>query len=185
MKNIILVLGKKLDPGAVITPVYKKRLDRAVELCRQTTSLVISRGDVNKTGTTEAEAGKKYLSENFGLENILPEEKALDTIGNCAFTKDIFIEKQEYSPIIVTSGYHMPRVMQIFSHIYGPDLNPVYLSSDSCMDDDELKKNLKIEEEKALATLKFFEEIGAEPGDHETVIRYLESNEGVFLRDYS
>lgn len=74
----------------------------------------------------ECVASADYLVKHgISPRKILLERTSFDTIGNAYFTRVLFAEPMNFHRLLViTSDFHMPRVMAIFNWVYG--LKPVF-----------------------------------------------------------
>jgi uncharacterized SAM-binding protein YcdF (DUF218 family) len=60
----------------------------------------------------------RALKQGVKQEDIILEDRALNTYQNALFSKEIMIENGYQSAIIVSSSYHMRRVKLVFERVY-------------------------------------------------------------------
>lgn len=118
----ILILGNKLEPFG-ISSTLKARLDMAVELSEHlSVPIIVSGGNSEENGISEACKMREYLI-NQGVQNdILLEEKALDTRQNFLYAEEIVGTESEL--VVITSELHLFRAKMLardmgFQHVYG------------------------------------------------------------------
>ena len=120
--DIVVVLSGGSNPNDILKtyPDAFKRLTYGIILAKQNNlPLIFTGGGIQKP--TEASNAKKDIelfekTFNFKLKTYY-ENKALDTVENAKFTKEL-IKKENLSNKIylVTSAYHMKRSLIIFKH---------------------------------------------------------------------
>jgi uncharacterized SAM-binding protein YcdF (DUF218 family) len=114
-------------PGAIVVEdrpslVLKHRMDGAVPYLRANPGAVVIVSGAKGGGETysEAEVMKRYLvGEGIQGDRIVKEEKAMDTVGNIAYSKEIIDGyKLDHTPkvMIVTNDYHMFRALLLAKH---------------------------------------------------------------------
>ena len=120
--NIIVVLSGGSNPNDILknSPDAFKRLTYGIMLAKQNNIPLLFTGGGRKK-PNEADNAKKDIelfekTFNFKLKTYY-ENKALDTVENAKFTKEL-IKKENLSNKIylVTSAYHMKRSIIIFKH---------------------------------------------------------------------
>jgi len=186
----IVVLGRRLGDGGEVTELFRRRLEKAVEVYREkkregrASRIVVTGGDLGRKGLSEARAGDRFLRERGGVppEDIVVEEKACDTIGNAVYTKLILLESGCRRPIVVSSCYHIPRASYVFSHVLGPEFEPSYVSASTGLDPGAYHRHWHSESVKMVKAVEFFDAMDAPPGDHEKVFEYLRRN-GMLVED--
>ncbi len=177
----IIVLGRRITQKLCAKHIFAHRLQKAAEVYGELSGrrrLIVSGGDVGRSGITEAQAGADYLVEEFGIPraDILREEQALDTVSNAVFAKLLLLQSGCQKPIIISSCYHIPRVSFIFSHILGPDFEPTFISAQTGLDNEDYTRHWRSESEKLVEATKFFGRLDTPPGAHESVHEYLLAN---------
>lgn len=136
----------------------KRRLDKAYEfLDAGEVAYIITTGkyskrvgiDFNVAGPkTEAEVGKKYLEEKFGIgeDRILYENQSFDTIGNAWFAKKTCLEPFNItSCTIITSDYHIERSEIVFRWVLGPKYAVEFVPVESKLSDVERERRNRLE----------------------------------------
>jgi uncharacterized SAM-binding protein YcdF (DUF218 family) len=177
----LVVLGRRLDAEGRCGALFRHRLAVAAMLHRRAkgeargAKIIITGGDLGRTGVTEARAGADHLALAFGLpaEDLILEEKALDTVSNAVHAKAILLAAMNLEPTIITSGYHLPRASYIFSHVLGPAFVPTYVAAPTGLDEEDYRRHWHSESEKMVEAVRFFDAIDAAPGDHEKVFAHL------------
>jgi uncharacterized SAM-binding protein YcdF (DUF218 family) len=120
--DVLVVLGGGLKEYARdlsgLGALSEDSLERVVMAARCYRQLklpiIVSGGSLSNNRVPEAPVMKRFLSELGVPEDmVMLETKSRDTFENIAFLKDILKEKGFSSPIIITSAYHMKRVMTI------------------------------------------------------------------------
>ena len=114
--DFIIVHGAGLLNGERVTPLLKRRIDKAVQAFYQSKNphirLIASGGQGSDEKISEAQAIYNYLVENTDVpkEAILLEEKSTTTYENLLFSKEIgeqLIENPRF--LFVTNDYHVFR----------------------------------------------------------------------------
>jgi len=178
----ILVLGKRLNPDGSITEIYRQRLDKAAERFHHNIShrlesrLIISGGHVNGSLKTEACAGYEYICRtNPEISGrVILEELSLDTLGNAAYTKQIFLADGVTVAELVTSRYHLLRAYYDFTYIFGDGFKIMPFGAAGLALEESI--HFRTEAEKFVRTALFFKEYEIEKGEHEKVMPYLTAN---------
>ena len=119
--DYIIILGCAIRKDGTPTPILRGRIDRAIEFERKQFEItgkhavfVPSGGQGSDEVVSEAECMKQYLiSQGIPEEQILPEDKSVNTYQNMLFSKHL-IEKQAESLDDVniafsTTNYHVFR----------------------------------------------------------------------------
>lgn len=120
--DYILVLGNKLE-SSEISSTLKGRLDKAVELSGQLdVPIIVSGGNSEGNDLSEACVMGRYLISRGVQNDILLEEKALDTRQNFLYAAELAGTESEL--IIITSELHLFRAKMLardigFRHVYG------------------------------------------------------------------
>ena len=114
--DFIIVHGAGLLNGERVTPLLKRRIDKAVQAFYQSKNphirLIASGGQGSDEKISEAQAIYNYLVENTDVpkEAILLEEKSTTTYENLLFSKELgeqFVENPRF--LFVTNDYHVFR----------------------------------------------------------------------------
>ncbi|WP_314679670.1 YdcF family protein [uncultured Granulicatella sp.] len=114
--DFIIIHGAGLLNGERVTPLLKRRIDKAVKAFHQSKNpyiqLIASGGQGRDEKISEAQAIYNYLVENTDVpkEAILLEEKSTTTYENLLFSKEIgeqLVEKPRF--LFVTNDYHVFR----------------------------------------------------------------------------
>ncbi len=124
--NIIIVLGGPLTTNAEPGIWLKSRLDKTIELYRllQPTYIIVSGGDPNNIGTTEAFVMKEYLIQsNIPGEIIFTETFSSNTYENAIYSYEMIkhLSNHPNHPIqiyTITSDFHIERSKIIFETIF-------------------------------------------------------------------
>lgn len=118
-------MAEKADAIAVLSaaqyagkpsPVYKARLDKAIELFKlEMAPAIITTGGVSSGGEiSEGAVGKKYLISNgIPANNIISDEKSLTTNENIKEIAFIALDNNFKKIIVVSDPFHMYRAMLI------------------------------------------------------------------------
>merc|ERR1712137_645841 len=120
MGTFILVLGQSLLSGGVVPSTLQARIRAAVALHIDLSRavLIVSGGDTNNTGRTEAQAMQELLlgSNCVKASDIRLEQSALNTIENVQNTISIIRSEGGSDSCclhVVTSSFHLPRALYI------------------------------------------------------------------------
>ena len=114
--DFIIIHGAGLLNGERVTPLLKRRIDKAVQAFYQSKNphirLIASGGQGSDEKISEAQAIYNYLVENTDVpkEAILLEEKSTTTYENLLFSKELgeqFVENPRF--LFVTNDYHVFR----------------------------------------------------------------------------
>ncbi len=121
-RDIAVVLGAAVWNKNEPSPIFKGRIDRALEL-----HTLYNVDKIQLTGgsapgeITESEAALRYLDQNgVSLQNIFYEVETTTTSEQIRFIKDELVDKKKYKRIlIITDHFHLRRVMEIcnFFHV--------------------------------------------------------------------
>ena len=120
--DYILILGSKLEKDE-LSDTLKSRLDKAIELSEYSKApIIVSGGNEVQNTPSEASVMRAYLIKQGVENNILAEEKALDTRQNFMYTAELVDTESEL--LIITSEIHLFRARMLaqnvgFQHIYG------------------------------------------------------------------
>jgi uncharacterized SAM-binding protein YcdF (DUF218 family) len=121
--NIIIVLGGPLTVKKTPDIWLKSRLDKLIEIypILQPNYIIVSGGDPNNIGITEAFVMKEYLVKAKIPKNIiLLEISASNTYENATYSYKIIKNrlKENIKIHIITSDFHIQRSKIIFEHIF-------------------------------------------------------------------
>ena len=114
--DFIIIHGAGLLDGERVTPLLKKRIDKAVQAFQQSKNphiqLIASGGQGSDEKISEAQAMYNYLVKNTDVskEAIILEEKSTTTYENLLFSKEIgeqLVENPRF--LFVTNDYHVFR----------------------------------------------------------------------------
>ncbi len=102
--------SENLEPGTL------ERASAAFLLYKKTGLPLLVSGGAPFSSRSEASAAAAYLMElGVPKDRIIAEEASRDTFENAAFTRRICIEKGYKNIILLTSAYHMPRSVFLFT----------------------------------------------------------------------
>lgn len=132
--NAIILLGAGLEKiGDRIEPPFHSfsRIYEAANLyneCVDTQkqcTIIVSGGDTQKLGDTEAAVYKKYLTSiDINADNIITEPNSLNTWQNAQFTSAILSKGDFDNSVLVSSGLHIKRSQLYFEH-FGVRATPI------------------------------------------------------------
>ncbi|MEW6746625.1 MAG: YdcF family protein [Planctomycetota bacterium] len=177
----VIVLGRRLEEDGRVSGIFRHRLDQAAAVFRaevrqgRAARLVVSGGDLGRRGITEARAGANYLQVEHGLagENVVLEERALDTVSNAIYCKLLCRARGCTKLLVVSSCYHTPRVAYIFSHVFGPQFELAYVSAPTGLEASDYARHWHSESRKIIEAVQIIDRLGAGPGEHEGLFAYL------------
>lgn len=124
--DVAIVLGAAISDGEV-SPVYRERINHAITLYEEGTVdfIILTGGFGEGSYKSDSQVAKEYaLSQGIPEEKILIEEKSTITEENLEFSKEIMVEKNLGTAIIVSDPLHMKRAM-----LMAKDYNITALSS--------------------------------------------------------
>ena len=117
-KDFVIVLGAKLREDGTLTPLLKGRVDRAIKFAKDQKEntgkniiFIPSGGQGTDDVISESEAMKNYLLSNgISQENIILENKSVNTAQNIKFSKNKIDKVNKNGKIIFsTTNYHVFR----------------------------------------------------------------------------
>lgn len=112
--DYIVVLGSKLDETG-ISETLRERLEKAIDIGREiSVPIVVSGGNTRINSCQEADIMKEYLIDRGVKNEILVEDKALDTRHNFIYTAEMIGKDAQI--VIVTSDIHMFRAKMLARH---------------------------------------------------------------------
>lgn len=143
--DAIVVLGGGVHPEGTLPPVARARVERAVELFENGVApRIILTGrcglSAPEPAVTEAAAMAAYAAE-FGVPRgaLFLEDDAKDTLGNAYFTRERFLEPNDWTSIrVVTSDFHLSRAAWCFRKMLGPGYDVSFVSAPSGLSPREL-----------------------------------------------
>lgn len=100
-------------------------------LYRPGLKLILSTGVTVKGIPSEAEAMKRYLQRKFNVsdEDIILEEKSIDTAGNAEEVAKILRQKNFRNVGLLTVGYHKDNAVKLFNN-FGVQIKKAFASED-------------------------------------------------------
>lgn len=114
--DYIIILGAGLIKDK-ITPLLKSRIDLGIKEYNRiksngkTPKIIVSGGQGNDEKISEGEAMGKYLLEqNIPQEDIIVENKSLNTYQNLLYSKQLMLD-QNASNLIITNKFHLFRAL--------------------------------------------------------------------------
>ena len=111
--DVAIVLGAAVWDGEV-SPVYRERINHAITLYEEgfVDFIILTGGFGEDSYKSDSQIAKEYaLSQGVPEEIILTEEKSTITEENLEFSKEIMVEKNLRTAIIVSDPLHMKRSM--------------------------------------------------------------------------
>lgn len=124
--DVVIVLGAAISDGEV-SPVYRERINHAITLYEEGTVdfIILTGGFGEGSYKSDSQVAKEYaLSQGVPEEKILIEEKSTITEENLEFSKEIMVDNNLETAIIVSDPLHMKRAM-----LMAKDYNITALSS--------------------------------------------------------
>ena len=124
--DVAIVLGAAISDGEV-SPVYRERINHAITLYEEGTVdyIILTGGFGDGSFKSDSQVAKEYaLSQGIPEESILIEEKSTITEENLEFSKEIMVDNNLETAIIVSDPLHMKRAM-----LMAKDYNITALSS--------------------------------------------------------
>lgn len=117
MKEIVIILGKRLNDDGSMLPELVRRLDKGLAYAKENgLSVIMTGGVANKAaGVSEASKMRDYaVSVGFPSDKIILEEKSGTTKENAKFC----------APIVKALGVERIVLCSSPSHIFRPYCNP-------------------------------------------------------------
>ncbi len=111
--DVAIVLGAAIWDGEV-SPVYRERINHAITLYEDgfVDCIILTGGFGEGSYKSDSQVAKEYaLSQGIPEERILIEEKSTITEENLEFSKEIMVENNLETAIIVSDPLHMKRSM--------------------------------------------------------------------------
>ncbi len=109
--DVIVVLGNKIENNGEPSLRLQARLEKAVQLYqkRYSSNIIVS-GGIDNNGYDEAAIMRNYLrAKNIPEENIIPDNKGIDTFTSAKNTAEIMSSHHWTSVIIVSQFFHITR----------------------------------------------------------------------------
>lgn len=117
--NYAIVLGAKVNPGAVPSKSLKNRLDAAANYAKQypNVQLIVSGGQGDDEDEAEAIVMRDYLLEQ-GIEKhrIIVEKESTSTYENIKFSSK-FIPQNQEKITLITNDFHLARAQMIAKNL--------------------------------------------------------------------
>ena len=111
--------SERLAPGTL------ERAAAAYKLHKKTGLPLLVSGGAPFSDEPEAEAAAAFLRElGVPAKMILTETRSRDTLENAAYSAAICREKGFKKPLLLTSAYHMPRAMLLFTKAGAGEITP-------------------------------------------------------------
>lgn len=110
--DVIVVLGRELEPGDRPSEIYRARLEHGAELLRRglARTILVSGGLTGTARRTEAEVGRRVLVERGVPESaILVEERSRFTLENLFNARRALAERGLARVILVSDPLHLAR----------------------------------------------------------------------------
>lgn len=147
-----IVLGYILKKNNKIHPILKKRLDLFIKLYKKGDKVILCGGNAAKTIHTEAYMMSKYIQEktNINKQDIILENKSLDTNENIIFLMKILIKNKINNVTLITSSWHMKRVREIVNYFNERNIKFLYRSSRILYPENKDEKNIAKDEIKKM-----------------------------------
>ena len=119
--DALIVLGYKCMNNEIHS-ILKDRLDAALDLyCLKSFQYIILSGGATGSETPEARLMEAYLlDKGVSKDRIILEEKATDTLENLYYSKQIIRKKGLEKCTVVSSSFHLHRVIRISRKIGFP-----------------------------------------------------------------
>lgn len=167
MSDAIIVLGRGISQGGVLSPDSISRVEKAVELySRGVAPKIIMSGSYSyhldtPPPQTEAHAMKEIaIAYGVPKKDILEETKSKDTIGNVYFTKKLICEPNNWHDLtVIASDEHIARCRYLFEKIYGPSYVVDFVESKRVLSDQEYEVELQHEEKSLEITKQWLDSI--------------------------
>ena len=125
--DAVIVLGTSSYKDGKINPCLVSRVEGGIQLYNDgiVDMLIFSGGTEEQPPfANEAEIMEKIARDRFVLpEKIILENKATSTYENLLYTKDLLLDKDLDSVMIVTEGFHMPRAVATAKKVFGEEID--------------------------------------------------------------
>jgi len=172
----IVVLSNRINLDGTLQEDVRARMDKAIQIYNlgdvETLTASGNHDPKDKDAIcNHAEAMRRYaITQGVLPEKILKEDTSLETVGQAYFTKvNLALPRNWEKLVVVSSDYHLPRVIRIFDLIFGPQFLMLYANSQTALSQDPEAIS---KERRSLET--FLGHFGSvTPGDHDQVKRIL------------
>jgi len=124
----VIVLANLMDRQGNLNHETRARVSRAAQTIKEgVAALLVLCGWAYRhdSDICIADAMKRYAMEELQIPNsaIITEPASRDTVGDAVFTKRNLVAPLGWRQVLlVTSDYHLPRALAIFSFVYGPGI---------------------------------------------------------------
>lgn len=121
--NTIIVLGARVEKDGTPTPILERRLDLAMLLYDQGYApfIIVAGAQGVDEPITEALSMKNYLvAKGVPEADILLEDRSFNTIQSLTNAKTIMEEKGMETALVVSSDYHLWRILSMCKDIQLP-----------------------------------------------------------------
>ncbi|WP_242822290.1 YdcF family protein [Mogibacterium sp. CM50] len=114
--DFIIIHGAGLKNGESVTPLLKKRIDKAIDAFRQSSNpgikIIASGGRGSDEKISEAQAIANYIAEetDVPMDKVILEDKSTTTYENLLFSKKLgeaLVDSPRF--LFVTNNYHVYR----------------------------------------------------------------------------
>ena len=155
--QVMVILGCQVKPWGP-SVLLQDRLDKALDYLKDHPDLtiVVSGGQGPDEPVSEARCMYDYLTEH-GVDGaqILMEDQSHNTVENLRYTMDLLAEAgydTTADMVVVSNGFHLPRVRMLWSRVCGGDYNLSTLAAPSS----HVPSRLKMYIREPLALVKSF-----------------------------
>ena len=114
--DIIVILGNKVELNGTPSLRLQSRLDKGYELYMDGFApLILVSGGIGKEGYNEANVMKNYLIDRgISGDVIMTDSNGIDSFNTALNTKQILIERNFNSVLVVSNYYHISRTKLAF-----------------------------------------------------------------------
>lgn len=147
--DAVIVLANLMDTSGILNLESAARAEKSVEVFNQLQAgTLVTCGWAYRADSdiTIADALKSHIVSRYGIpsERIIAEKRSRDTVGDAYFTKALLALTNRWKNItVVTSNYHVERVKEIFSFIYGADFYIAVVGAEVPQDESILSNERK------------------------------------------
>ena len=126
-----VIFGYKLNKNNNIHQILKNRLDFFIKKYKKGDKVILSGGNTNKNTHTEAYIMSKYIRKHIDISknDILLENKSLNTIQNIFFTFKLFKRININKLTVISSIWHLNRIKKIIDYVSERSFNITLLGS--------------------------------------------------------
>ncbi|MGD1892587.1 MAG: YdcF family protein [Cyclobacteriaceae bacterium] len=155
-KTVLVVLGSPNSPSGEISDISKSRLNYCPKNFNTGQGILLTGGwgpHFNTSEKPHAFYGREYLLKN-GLSETDFLEFALseNTVDDAVKIKSILSDPKDIQLIIITSDYHLERVILIFQEILN-EYTMMFVGVESSLEEEKLVE-LMNHEKKAISSIK-------------------------------